>query len=131
MFFSGMMSATASIGLVLLWDVDGGLTQIDKYLYSPEDYIKAGALLACGIVNTGVRNDCDPALALLSDYVDHSSPVMTIGAIFGLGLAYAGSNREDLVELLLPVFTGMGLFYKTLILLNDYRLTIGLSSAFF
>ena len=100
------MSATASIGLVLLWDVDGGLTQIDKYLYSPEDYIKAGALLACGIVNTGVRNDCDPALALLSDYVDHSSPVMTIGAIFGLGLAYAGSNREDLVELLLPVFTG-------------------------
>ena len=31
---------------------------------------------------------------------------MTIGAIFGLGLAYAGSNREDLVELLLPVFTG-------------------------
>jgi len=101
----GMMSATASIGLVLLWDVDGGLTQIDKYLYSPEDYIKAGALLACGIVNTGVKNDCDPALALLSDYVDHSSPVMTIGAIFGLGLAYAGSNREDLVELLLPVFT--------------------------
>ena len=131
MFFSGMMSATASIGLVLLWDADGGLTQTDKYLYSPEDYIKAGALLACGIVNTGVRNDCDPALALLSDYVDHSSPVMTIGAIFGLGLAYAGSNREDLVELLLPVFTGMGLFYKTLILLNDYRLTIGLSSAFF
>lgn len=64
------------------------------------------ALLACGIVNTGVRNDCDPALALLSDYVDHSSSVMTIGAIFGLGLAYAGSNREDLVELLLPVFTG-------------------------
>merc|ERR1711953_367793 len=101
----GMMSATASIGLVLLWDVDGGLTQIDKYLYSPEDHIKAGALLACGIVNTGVRNDCDPALALLSDYVDHSSSIMTIGAIFGLGLAYAGSNREDLVELLLPVFT--------------------------
>merc|ERR1719220_3415318 len=101
----GMLSATASIGLVLLWDVDGGLTQIDKYLYSPEDWIKSGALLACGIVNTGVRNECDPALALLSDYVLHSSPVMTIGAIFGLGLAYAGSNREDLVELLLPVFT--------------------------
>ena len=38
----GMMSATASIGMILLWDVDGGLTQIDKYLYSPEDYIKAG-----------------------------------------------------------------------------------------
>ena len=100
----GMMSATASIGLILLWDVDGGLTQIDKYLYSPEDHIKAGALLACGIVNTGVRNDCDPALALLSDYILHKSNVMRTGAIFGLGLAYAGSNRQDLISLLLPVF---------------------------
>merc|ERR1712136_318101 len=101
----GMMSATASIGLILLWDVDGGLTQIDKYLYSPEDHIKAGALLACGIVNTGVRNECDPALALLSDYVLHTSNVMRIGAILGLGLAYAGSNREDVLSLLLPVLS--------------------------
>lgn len=67
----GMLSATASLGLVLLWDVDGGLTPIDKYLYSNEDHIKSGALLACGIVNCGVRNECDPALALLSDYVLH------------------------------------------------------------
>ena len=35
-----MMSTAASLGLLLLWDVDGGLTQIDKYLYSSEDYIK-------------------------------------------------------------------------------------------
>ncbi|KAK0135322.1 26S proteasome non-ATPase regulatory subunit 2 [Merluccius polli] len=99
----GMLSAAASLGMVLLWDVDGGLTQIDKYLYSSEDYIKSGALLACGIVNSGVRNECDPALALLSDYVLHNSNVMRIGAIFGLGLAYAGSNREDVLSLLLPV----------------------------
>nr|KAG5694635.1 hypothetical protein BaRGS_014730 [Batillaria attramentaria] len=99
----GMLSATASLGLILLWDVDGGLIQIDKYLYSSEDYIKAGALLACGIVNTGVRNECDPALALLSDYVSHNSNIMRIGAISGLGLAYAGSNREDVLGLILPV----------------------------
>nr|XP_039267177.1 26S proteasome non-ATPase regulatory subunit 2-like [Styela clava] len=99
----GMLAATASLGLVLLWDVDGGLTQIDKYLYSSEDYIKSGALLACGIVNSGVRNDCDPALALLSDYVLHNSNVMRVGSILGLGLAYAGSNREDIISLLLPV----------------------------
>ena len=35
-----MMSSTATLGLILLWDIDGGLTQIDKYLYSSEDYIK-------------------------------------------------------------------------------------------
>lgn len=100
----GMMSAMASLGLLLLWDVDGGLTQVDKYLYSSEDYIKSGALLACGIVNTCVRNDCDPALALLSDYVRHTSPVLQIGSILGLGLAYAGSNREDVLQLLQSVF---------------------------
>lgn len=44
---------------------------------------QSGALLACGIVNSGVRNECDPALALLSDYVLHNSNVMRIGAIFG------------------------------------------------
>lgn len=101
----GMLSATASLGLILLWDVDGGLTPIDKYLYSSEDHIKSGALLACGIVNCGVRNECDPALALLSDYVLHSSNIMRIGAIVGLGLAYAGSNREAVLSLLAPVFT--------------------------
>lgn len=98
----GMLSAMASLGLILLWDVDSGLTQIDRYLYSGEDYIKSGALMACGIVNSGVRNECDPALALLSDYILHSSNIMRIGAIMGLGLAYAGSNRQDVLNLILP-----------------------------
>lgn len=101
----GMFSAMASLGLILLWDVDGGLTPIDKYLYSSEDYIKAGALLACGIVNCGVRNEVDPALALLSDYVVHSNSTMRIGSILGLGLAYAGSNRADVIQLISPVFS--------------------------
>lgn len=101
----GMLSATASLGLIVLWDVDSGLSQIDKYLYSSEDYIKAGALLACGIVNCGVRNECDPALALLSDFVTHNNLMMRIGAIVGLGLAYAGSNRSDVLNLLIPVLS--------------------------
>lgn len=101
----GMFSATASLGLIQLWDVDGGLTPIDKYLYSAEDNIKAGALLACGIVNCGVRNEVDPALALLSDYVLHANSTMRIGSILGLGLAYAGSNRNVVIELISSVFT--------------------------
>ncbi|KAB7504021.1 26S proteasome non-ATPase regulatory subunit 2 [Armadillidium nasatum] len=101
----GMLSATASHGLILLWDVDGGLSQIDKYFYSSEDFIKAGALLACGIVSSGVRNECDPALALLSDYVMKKTMVLRIGAVLGLGLAYAGSNREEVTKVLTPVLT--------------------------
>ena len=48
-FHLGMMSTTASLGLILLWDVDAGLTQIDKYLYSTEDYIK---VLSASHINT-------------------------------------------------------------------------------
>jgi len=62
-------------------------------------------LLACGIVNSGVRNECDPALALLSDYIEHNNSVMQVGSILGLGLAYAGSNREDVLSLILPVMS--------------------------
>lgn len=55
-----MLSAAASLGTILLWDVDGGLTQIDKYLYSSEDYIKvrgtdpsAGSTAAWGSPSVG------------------------------------------------------------------------------
>lgn len=78
-----MLSATASLGLILLWDVEGGLTQIDKYLYATEDYIKSGALLACGIVNARIRNDCDPAKAILGDQLLNKSNVIRTGAILG------------------------------------------------
>ena len=87
----------------MLWDVDGGLTQIDKYLYSTDDPIKAGALLACGIVNSGIRTECDPALALLSDYVLHQTLLLRKGSVLGLGIAYAGTNREDVIQKITPL----------------------------
>lgn len=37
---NGLLSATASLGLIVLWDVDGGLSLIDKYLYSVDDNMK-------------------------------------------------------------------------------------------
>jgi len=99
----GMLSAAASLGLILLWNVEEGLTQIDKFLYSSEDYVKAGAALAVGILSSGVRNDADPALALLAEHVEGDIHIMKCAACTGLGIAYAGSGREDVMELLLPV----------------------------
>ncbi len=99
----GMMSAAASLGSILLWNVEEGLTQIDKFLYSNEEYVKAGAALAVGILSSGVRNDADPALALLSEHVEGDSHIMKCAACTGLGIAYAGSAREDVMELLVPL----------------------------
>lgn len=99
----GMMSAAASLGSILLWNVEEGLTQIDKFLYSSEEYVKAGAALAVGILSSGVRNDADPALALLSEHLEGDSHIMKCAACTGLGIAYAGSNREEVTDLLLAV----------------------------
>ncbi|RDX54613.1 26S proteasome regulatory complex, non-ATPase subcomplex, Rpn1 subunit [Lentinus brumalis] len=98
----GMLSAAASLGLSLLWDTDEGLSQVDKYTYSSEEYIKSGALLATGILNCGVRTEADAAMALLSEHVENKSVPLKTSAIVGLGLAYAGAQREDVMALLLP-----------------------------
>lgn len=41
--------------MITLWDVEGGLPQLDKYLYSNDQAVVAGALLGVGIVNANVR----------------------------------------------------------------------------
>ena len=113
---SGMLSAAASLGGILLWDVEGGLGHIDKYLYSQDDNIQAGALLAIGIISAGVKNESDPALALLSEKVNCDKAILRLAAILGLGIAYTGTEKEEVYELLSP-------------LVSDAGLTIELSSA--
>jgi hypothetical protein len=78
-----MLSASASLGLSLLWDTDFGLSHVDKYTYSSEEYIKAGALLATGILNCGIRTEADAAMALLCDQVDNKSVLLRTNAIVG------------------------------------------------
>lgn len=112
--------------MIDIWDVDTGLAQLDKYFHSNDNHVIAGALLGVGIVNCGIKNDCDPvsspiiilvylyykpdllrhfinklifccfqALALLADYLDKEDSSVKIGAINGLGLAYAGTQNEQ------------------------------------
>ncbi|XP_022848513.1 26S proteasome non-ATPase regulatory subunit 2 homolog A-like [Olea europaea var. sylvestris] len=99
----GKASAAASLGMILLWDVDSGLAQFDKYFHSTDTHVIAGTLLGVGIVNCGTKNDCDPALALLADYIDKEDSYIRIGAIMGLGLAYAGSQNEQIRSKLTPI----------------------------
>jgi 26S proteasome regulatory subunit N1 len=103
----GMMSTTASLGTLLMWDVETALSKIDKYTESDEEQIQAGAMLAIGIMSSGVRLDSEPAMALLADpeRLNHKNPLIRIGSIMGLGLSYAGSNNADLLEQLVPIIS--------------------------
>ena len=101
----GMVSTTASMGMLLRWDIESGLDQIDKFTYADEKEIKAGALLATGILNSGVRMESEPALALLrtDENLNSKHVIMRMASIMGLGLACAGTNKDDLLGLLLPI----------------------------
>ena len=53
----GKTSATASLGMITLWDVEGGLPQIDKYLYSRDNHVVAGMLTHPEHGTLGVDHD--------------------------------------------------------------------------
>jgi len=62
-------NVVVSLSLILLWDIDPGLTQIERYFRNNDTHVIAGVLLAVGIVNCGIQNECDPTHALLVEYV--------------------------------------------------------------
>ncbi|KAE8733835.1 26S proteasome non-ATPase regulatory subunit 2-like protein B [Hibiscus syriacus] len=91
----GKSSAEASLGMILLWDVDFGLAHIHKYIHSNDNLVIAGALLGIGLVNCNVNNDLDPARGILREYIGNEDSSIRIGAIMGLGIAYSGAQSEQ------------------------------------
>ncbi|PWA75199.1 hypothetical protein CTI12_AA126160 [Artemisia annua] len=84
--------ALQPLGLIDIWDVDTSLPNLTT-----------GALLGVGIVYRGIKNDCDPALELLVDYLDKEDSSVEIDAINGLVLAYAGTQNEQNRDKLTPI----------------------------
>jgi len=99
---NGKLAAAASLGMIFLWDIEGGLPQVDRYLYASDNLVVGGALLAFGIIASGVTDEVDPALAVLSEYVLNQDPSIKTGATWGLGIAYAGKAKHELKRILLP-----------------------------
>lgn len=109
---NGIVSTTASLGMIHQWDYNNGLQQIDRYLSSGDRHVKAGAILGIGVVNSGVHDEADPALALLDEYLDsdgESDSLYQSSALLGLALAYAGSRRQDLLDRLVPLISDVNL----------------------
>lgn len=100
----GKISAVASMGMTMLWDVEEGFNKFDKYINESEPELKAGACLGIGMLCHGVDDD-DMAFALLTEFLESNDPTLRIASILGLGLAYGGQRREDLMELCEDVIT--------------------------
>ena len=94
----GVMTTVASLGLIHLWNFEECSEALSEYLELEDGYAKAGALIAWGLCNSGVWDENDPALALLSEGLTSEMECVKVGSCVGLGLAYAGSGREDISE---------------------------------
>lgn len=100
----GMEAAAASLGMILLWDIEEGISQLDKYMESGDDWIIAGSYLGIGIVSSGIKDENDPVFAILLEKLESSTKqIHKIGALMGLSIAYAGSGRADLLEAISPL----------------------------
>ena len=49
----------------MLWYFDNGLTQIDKFFNTGDEYVIGGALLGFGIMNCDIKNDYEPVSFLV------------------------------------------------------------------
>lgn len=74
----------------------------DKYMYVSSQYTKAGAYLGIGICHAGISTDADIPMMIAGNVQDPVSECR-IGAILGLALAYAGSQKPELIDLLVPL----------------------------
>lgn len=84
--------------------MDGGLEFIDKYMEREEENIQAGAYIGLGLLYSGIKNEADAAYAILSDKLSTvTKQSHKIGILMGLSLAYAGSSRADLLDLISPI----------------------------
>jgi len=95
----GIMCAVASLGLLHLWDMDNGLSELDKFLQGDDIKAKAGALLGVGVVCSNIRDDNDSAWAFLEE-PSKKDGLLGKAASLGIGIAYASTAKEDAEETL-------------------------------
>ncbi|KAL3095655.1 hypothetical protein niasHT_029158 [Heterodera trifolii] len=93
-FVNYAFSSADSFGLIHHWYANslntwGSLSQSNN-----SAFIKVGALLANGIVFSGIQDEVDPAYALLTAELMGKDLPLRVAATFGLGLAYANSKRD-------------------------------------
>jgi 26S proteasome regulatory subunit N1 len=60
-------------------------------------------------MSSQVHDENDPALAILSEFIESDKPILRATAIMGLGIAYSGSNRDDLKDLFVPIISDTSL----------------------
>jgi 26S proteasome regulatory subunit N1 len=93
------MTTVATLGLIHLWNFEDFSEDASDFFDMKDSYAKAGACIALGLCCSGVRDESEPAMALLSENLESEDNNMKLGSLIGFGLAYANHQKEDIKEL--------------------------------
>ena len=69
------------------------------YIDNDGKFIKAGSSLGIGLCCAGINDENDVAFGLLSDLVQNGDSIVRQCSILGLGMAYAGREKEELQDI--------------------------------
>jgi 26S proteasome regulatory subunit N1 len=102
----GLTCMLAGLGLVNIWDYLEGPGKLYEYAGNKETdiYKRAGRNMGLGISLSNIHDDNDIAVAVLLEELQDKNLNIKISALFGLGLAAAGTQNEKLLNSLLEVF---------------------------
>ena len=64
------MTAVGSLGLIHLWNFEEFSEGISDYFDLKDSWAKAGACIALGMCCSGVIDESEPAMALLSENIE-------------------------------------------------------------
>lgn len=98
-----VISTVSAFGLLHLWDHVDGLQRVNQFFYGENHYFTAGACLATGLILCGIQHPFDPAPDLLAEHLQANNRDVLVGAVLGMGYACAGTQREDVKEMLIPI----------------------------
>ncbi|MES1901891.1 MAG: 26S proteasome non-ATPase regulatory subunit 2 [Paramarteilia canceri] len=79
-----------------------GLNFVNNFVNSDVVNIRAGGLIAAGIIGTSIKDEFDSIIAIIREEIQSEHQMCRTAAILGLAIAYAGSNSAEVLDIILP-----------------------------
>lgn len=109
---NGMTAAAGAHALLHLWDYEA-LNEAERFTNATDAEVRAGGVLGYGIIPCCVASEDDASIGMLDEYIAgeaaaSKSHAERCSGLQALGLAYAGTGRMDVAEMLLPYVEDLG-----------------------
>ena len=101
----GLLCLLSGLGLVNIWDYLEGPGKLYEYAGNKESDIfkRAGRNIGLGVSLATIHDDNDIAVAVLLEELKDKNLNIKISAVFGLGIAAAGTQNQRVMDALLEV----------------------------